>query len=137
MYGFSLAVGSTPPPTVGKDREEAEILPIHASSSSDEDESDHEAGPHPPQKQSKKEKSKKARIPQYIFTDAQEVDLAEWWRSNEFLYSKKLKAYKHTRDKFTCIAEKAASLEPTCTCKSWNYIYNGNNFTADLTFLFI
>uniref|UniRef100_UPI00358EE98D uncharacterized protein n=1 Tax=Myxine glutinosa TaxID=7769 RepID=UPI00358EE98D len=60
-------------------------------------------------------KKKRTRGSTYIFTDRQEVDLAEWYRENECFYNKKLKAFKNTEMKRRLLEEKAARLEPPCT----------------------
>ena len=61
---------------------------------------------------------KKGRTTWYIFSDSQEVELAEFYRENELFYNKKLKSYKDSGKKRRLLEEKAASIDPPCTCKN-------------------
>lgn len=61
---------------------------------------------------------KEGRSSWYIFSDSQEVELAEFYRENELFYNKKLKSYKDSGKKRRLLEEKAASIDPPCTCKN-------------------
>lgn len=60
---------------------------------------------------------RKTRSPGYVFTEEQEVLLAEWYCDTECFYNKRLKLYKDTEYKKRLMEEKARSLDPPCTCK--------------------
>ena len=79
----------------------------------------------------KAKKIKKGRD-SYIFTDAQEVNLSEWYKDPELFYNKKLKTYKDTQQKQRLLEEKAASLRPLCTGKCPHVPKIYNNFNLNL-----
>ena len=56
-------------------------------------------------------------LSKYLFTEAQESDLAEFYREHEIFYNKKVNAYKDAAKKRRLMEEKAASMTPPCTCK--------------------
>jgi hypothetical protein len=62
-------------------------------------------------------KKKQSRVPSYLFTDEQEMDIATWWQANECLYIKRLKSYQNAEMKIRIVTEKASSLNPPATCK--------------------
>ena len=51
----------------------------------------------------------------YLFTDEQEVELAEFYKENNLFYNKKVRAYMDSEKKKRLLEEKAASMSPPCT----------------------
>jgi hypothetical protein len=58
---------------------------------------------------------RRQNIKSYIFTDQQEVDLADWYRDNPILYNRRDKNYKRTTMKDTLYEEKCKTFQPPCT----------------------
>lgn len=52
-----------------------------------------------------------------MFSDEQEKDIGEWFKENECLYDRRHKSYKDAQHKRRLYEEKAASLDPPCTCE--------------------
>ena len=70
---------------------------------------------HEPDETASQSKRKRAAV--YIFSETQEMELAEFYKENELFYNKKLKDYKNSANKKRIMEEQAATLDPPCTCK--------------------
>ena len=55
--------------------------------------------------------------PPFHLTEEQEQDTADWYRSHEMLYNRRLKEYKQADVKTRLFDEKASQLEPPCAAK--------------------
>ena len=74
----------------------------------------------------------------YLFTEAQKMELADFYREHKLFYNKKINAYKNAAKKKRLMEEMAASLTPpftitankrtTTTCKYFLYLFNSLPF---------
>eukprot|EP00057_Strongylocentrotus_purpuratus_P021220 XP_011675694.1 PREDICTED: uncharacterized protein LOC105443788 [Strongylocentrotus purpuratus] len=60
---------------------------------------------------------KRKKTPALHLSEEQEQDVADWYRSHELLYNRRMKEYKQANMKTRLYEEKAASLDPPCTAK--------------------
>lgn len=99
------------------DEEEEQMQGLEESSEKGGDEGEEEditpAGPKP---KGRKPRDPKDQIPPYSWTEEQERELVEWWRSKPMLYNKRCSDFKKTHLKWDVMAQKAAEF-PDCVAK--------------------
>ena len=60
---------------------------------------------------------KRKKTPPLQMNEQQEQEIADWYRSHEMLYNRRLKEYKHVAVKTRLFEEKASQMDPPCTAK--------------------
>ena len=64
----------------------------------------------------------------YLFTEAQKMELADFYREHKLFYNKKINAYKNAAKKKRLMEEMVASLTQPCSCKYFLYLINSLPF---------
>ena len=63
-------------------------------------------------------KQPRQRICNFLFSEEQEKELAEFYRDHPIFYNKKVRNFKNSAKKMAILQEKAAQFtDPICTCK--------------------